>query len=331
MVMNRLRVLLVGYGSIGRRHTKNIRSIKPAVTLTLLRREKSDVANNRDADADAVVTTIEDAIRSKPDAAIIATPTGRHIDSLLPLLEAGIPCYIEKPVVSSREDVTQLRKYLDQITRPPITLVGCNYRFLPSLNKLKSVIIEGKLGRVVRASLQVGQWLPDWRPGADYRNSYSAHSDQGGGVILDLIHEIDMARWLFGEFEQVYALAGKLSTLDINAEDTACLLLKGEGGSPYVTVSLDYVSRRRIRRYEVVGEEGTAVWDLDRQKLEIVYRDESTVIDCGQDGFDIGKTYQTAVSHFLDCIQRDETTLHDLNEGLHSNELALEARRCAGL
>ena len=124
MVMDQLRVLLVGYGSIGRRHAKNIRSIRPAVNLTLLRREKSDVANSKDVEADAVVTRIEDAIRSKPDAAVIATPTDRHIESLLPLLEAGIPCYVEKPVVSRQEDVSQLRKYLEKKTKPPTTLVG---------------------------------------------------------------------------------------------------------------------------------------------------------------------------------------------------------------
>ena len=81
----------------------------------------------------------------------------------------------------------------------PQTQVGCNLRFLPSLQRLKDLIAQGVIGRIVRASFEAGQWLPDWRPRQDYRKSYSADPDSGGGVLFDLIHEIDAAYWILGD------------------------------------------------------------------------------------------------------------------------------------
>lgn len=325
-----MHVLIVGFGSIGRRHAKNLRALCDPLRLTLLRREeRSD--NSSETLGATVVRGLDQALAARPDCAVVANPSSQHTDVLLPLLEAGIPCYIEKPVVTRLEDANRVREALRHIRNIPVTLVGCNLRFLPSLRALHALIEQGKIGRVVRASIQAGQWLPDWRPAVDYRTSYSADAALGGGVILDLIHEVDAARWLFGEFDRVLALAGKLSSLEIRTEDTACLLLGRNGTGPVVSVALDYVSRRPIRHYEVVGEQGTAVWDLGRARLEIVHRDDATTVECGADGFDVAKTYVSAMGHFLECVRENTVSSQDVFEGLRSAELALRARNSAGL
>lgn len=325
-----MRALIIGFGSIGRRHAANLRGLGRPMELVLLRREDDGNEGTRETDT-RVITDLDAALVARLDFAVIATPTVRHVETLLPLLEAGVPCYVEKPVASRRDDLQRLTQSLSQLRAVPVTYAGCNLRHLPSLVRLRRLIAEGAIGKVVRASLQAGQWLPDWRPNQDYRAGYSADSAQGGGVILDLIHEIDVARWLFGEFDRIAAMAGKLSSLDIRSEDTACLVLGKQGEGPLVSIGLDYVSRRRVRRYEIVGEQGTLVWDFTPATLDLITRDRKETVDCGDGGFDVNRTYAAAMQEFLDGVETGRAPPQDIFEGIRSAELALRAREAAGL
>jgi hypothetical protein len=279
-----------------------------------------------------VVCHLADALSDDPGFAVIASPSHLHAEHLLALLEAGVPCYVEKPPVVSFEQLRRVRERLERMSAIPATLVGCNLRFLPSLQKLREMVRSGTIGRIVRATLEAGQWLPDWRPSRDYAECYSADSARGGGVILDLIHELDQARWLFGDFDEVRAMAGKLSTLRTQSEDCACILLRPSHGPPIVSVALDYVSRRPVRRYEVIGEEGTLVWDLPRRRLELVLPERTEAIDCGGAGFDVAQTYVSAMSRWLARLNKPgHDDASDIVDGLKSTELALRAKAAAGL
>jgi predicted dehydrogenase len=153
----------------------------------------------------------------------------------------------------------------------------------------------------------------------DYRMSYSAEARRGGGVILDLIHEIDAARWLFGEFEEVCAISGRLSSLQIKAEDVAAIVL---GPRPVVCIGLDYVARPPIRRYEIFGDKGTLTWDLSARRLT---RGEE-VLDADPASFDISATYRAAMQDLVSAIHANRPTAQDLVDGLKSNDLALRAQ-----
>jgi predicted dehydrogenase len=239
------------------------------------------------------------------------------MESLLPLLEARIPCYVEKPPVTSAEDVARLR----QLKSPSVTLTGCNLRFLPSLIRLREALRGGSIGTPIRASLQAGQWLPDWRPERDYRTAYSARAQAGGGVIFDLIHEIDAARWLFGEFDQVRGMSAKSSRLEIDVEDSAGILL-GRRGGPLVSIGLDYVARPPVRRYEIFGDESTLTWDLRARRLT---RGEE-VLEVDSQSFDLAASYRAALAEFLSAIKQDRAASPDLADGLKSTDLALQAK-----
>jgi predicted dehydrogenase len=169
--------------------------------------------------------------------------------------------------------------------------------------------------------LQAGQWLPDWRPGRDYRATYSARAQSGGGVIFDLIHEIDAARWLFGEFDQLRSMSAKSSRLAIDAEDSAGILL-GRRGGPLVSIGLDYVARPPIRRYEVFGDEGTLTWDLRAHQLT---RGEE-VLEADPRSFDLAASYRAAMAEFLSAIKQSRAASPDLADGLNSIDLALQAK-----
>jgi len=320
-----MRALVVGYGSIARRHLDNLQTANAASEYVVFR------PGGRPSGAPShlrFVSKLSEGLAGAPDFAVVASPSSAHIESLFPLLEARVPCYVEKPPVTTLADVKRLRKLLAS-QPPPVTQTGCNLRFLPSLQRMRQLMRAGAIGHPVRASIQAGQWLPDWRPGRDYRTSYSANANAGGGVILDLIHEIDAARWLFGEFDELRSLSAKLSDLQIDSEDTACLLLGRQGG-PITTVGLDYVSRRRMRRYEVVGDRGTLVWDLSSMRLTLDDASGSTVLDAEPINFDVGMTYVTAMREFLAAMQAKRPTAQDLLDGLATNELALKAKRGSG-
>lgn len=325
-----LRALIVGFGSIGRRHARNLRVLHPEAEIVVVRRAAMLDADASDLRAQ-VVGTVEEGLARKPHFAIVATPTHLHLSMLEALLPVGIPCYIEKPVVATRAQFDSLTRLLAQVEPCPFTFGGCNFRYLPSLMRAREAIQKGEIGRPIRANLQVGQWLPDWRSGQDYRQSYSADPKMGGGVILDLIHEIDMAYWLFGAFSEVRALAGKLSRLDIRSEDAACIVLGNNGHPPLVSIGLDYVSRRRIRRYDVIGEEATLVWDLAEYKLEIVRRDGVETLTGAAHDFDVAGTYMAALTDFLDGTTSGRVPRQDIHETMASLDIALRAREAAGL
>lgn len=327
---HRMCALVIGLGSIGRRHATNLCALGRPIDLVLLRREGRIDTTSHELGA-RVVPDLSAALEARPDFAVLATPSARHADMLLPLLEAGIPCYVEKPVVSRCNDLERLTATLSHLRSIPVTHAGYNLRYLPSLLRLHGLVADGAVGNVVRASLQAGQWLPDWRPEQDYRTSYSANQSEGGGVILDLMHEIDAARWLFGEFDQVIAMAGKYSGLEIASEDTACMVLRGQQGGPLVTVSLDYVSRHRVRRYEIVGEKGTLIWDLASARLDIITRGGVKAVECGGSDFDMNQTYVAAMKEFVDSVEDGCTTSQDIFEGMRSVNLAFRVRMAAGL
>jgi len=256
-----MRALIVGFGAIGRRHAANLLALRPETQLQVLLPSGSGSAKCLAAGV-AAIHGVKEALRTEPNFAIVCSPSAARLEYLLPLLEAGIPCYVEKPLVASVHEARELRAYLSRRPALPVVAVGCNLRLLPSLCKLQGLLSKRAIGTVVRAALVAGQWLPEWRPGVDYRTSYSARRESGGGVVLDLVHEIDLARWLFGEFDVVKAAGGKFSRLEIDSEDTACILLARAGRPPVIAISLDYVSRRNVRRYEIVGDEGTLVWRM---------------------------------------------------------------------
>lgn len=323
MALNLRSGVVVGYGSIGARHAENLLALAPQVELTVVTR-REDVRTNRMR----VVRDLDHAIEARPQFAVVASDSQLHAEHVLALLRAGIPCYVEKPAVTDFDQLERLRRELANLERVPVTLAGCNLRYLSSLRQLRALAREGAVGNVVRAVLQAGAWLPDWRPARDYRLGYGA-SATGGGVVLDLVHELDQARWLFGELDEVAAMTGKLSALEVEAEDCATLLLRKRGRGPLVMIGLDYVARAPVRRYELVGEKGTLTWDLHAKRLQHAGPGGLSNYDCGPAAFDVAQTYVDAMREFLQRVSDGKATSQPIEDGLASAELALRALAAA--
>ncbi len=320
-----MKIVIVGTGSIGRRHIKNILKIDPNVSFIILRADRRTDALVSQLPA-IVVASVEEAMALKPSCAVIATPSALHTRYILEFIKAGLAMYIEKPVVILREDIQSIRCYINRYDYNATTLVGCNLRFLSSLQMVKKMIQDGVLGDVARASFQAGQWLPDWRPQQDYQRSYSADPNRGGGVIWDLIHELDSVRYLLGDFDQVKAMASSFQPLGISSNAVAVLLLSKSEGGALVTVGLDYVARKPVRKYEFYGEKASLIWDLQNGQLQKqTARGVEMISDIPND-FDVEQTYIDAMREFMNAVRLNSATSQPLQEGLNSAALAIRAK-----
>lgn len=317
-------VLIIGLGSIGRRHLRNAATRFPNAKLTVLRhRQQPDPEAERLGAV--IISDLAEALAQEFDMVVLATPSANHIDTLPALIARGYNLLIEKPIVSEIADCDVIMQSLK--TAPAaIRTAGFNFRYLPSLQQAKDAIDAGTLGRATRANFTAGLWLPDWRPTQDYRIDYSADVARGGGVELDLVHEIDVARWFFGELKLEHAQCAHLSNLEIKANDTALMTLSGQGGAPLIHIALDYVSRQRVRHYEVIGDEAGLQWNLSGQLNHLTPKGLETITIQAAD-FDVAQTYLSMFDRIASAIQGNpEPQLQKLEDGIASTRLALQAR-----
>lgn len=230
-----MKFVIVGLGSIGKRHQKNLESLGHQVIP----------AHYQD--------NLEQILKSqKPDGVLVCTPTSEHMQPAQIALAAGLPVFIEKPLSHNLEGIDQLKGKV---------LVGYCLRFDKSLQEFKKKVDQLKPGQVKSVSIVAQSWLPDWHPDSDYTQSYSAKKELGGGVLLDLSHEIDYALWFFGSVKKVSAKLQQSPELNIETEAVADLDLDFVSGVK-ATIHLSYASRQPARFCELVTESDTLRWDF---------------------------------------------------------------------
>ena len=245
-----MKALVIGYGSIGQRHARLLGEMGLDVA----------VVSRRDIEFANVASSIESALRDwQPQYVVIASQTHEHYDDLSRLAANGFngTLLVEKPLFAVPTE----------IPRHAFAKVGIAYqmRFLSILQSLRERL-AGK--RVFAVNAYVGQFLPDWRPHTDYREGYSAIKNQGGGVLRDLSHELDYLTWLFGGWDELTAVGGNFSDLEINSDDVFSILFRAQR-CPAVTVHMNYLHHELRRDVTVLYEDGTAVVDFVSGTLSI--------------------------------------------------------------
>jgi predicted dehydrogenase len=226
-------------------------------SVTAVRRET--MALDQELRDVPVATTIREARTDGPTVALICTPTSHHVADALAAARAGCHVLIEKPLANRSDGVDDLEHELRE--RHLVGGVAQNLRFHPALRAVRDQIRDGDIGRPVTASVWCGQHLADWRPGRDLRTTYSASRSLGGGVVFDLIHEIDYLHWLFGDVTRVWAELSNSGTLGIETEDNAHIVMRFQSGLS-ASCHLDYLARPAYRGGTVTGSTGTMRWDL---------------------------------------------------------------------
>jgi len=322
------RVLIAGLGSIGRRHLAAVRAVLPACEIVVLRRPGQGLpADIRPAPL--LVHDVEDALAAGIDAAVIANPAPFHGATALPLARAGVPLLVEKPLACAPEDAAPL---LDACAEAAVPLqVGYCLRFEPSLRAVKAAVADGAVGRVLSLAIAVGQYLPDWRPGTDYRDGVSARAALGGGALLELSHEIDYARWLAGEVTAVAAAIGRVGDLEIDVEDSADLLLAFASGAR-ASVHLDMLQRPPTRTCRIAGGAGTLEWDGIRRRARLHRFDADGWEELPVDGASPASRddiFQSQFRHFLEVIRTGRPPLVDGADAARTLAVIAAARRSA--
>lgn len=318
-----MRFLVVGGGSIGTRHMRNLKRLG-FDEITVCDTQPARLKQLHDEFGVSTLTDLQAALKVEPTVTFITTPTSQHIPIALAAARVGSHLFIEKPLSHTLEGIDELLEIVR--AKNLVSLVGCNMRFHHGPATIKRVLHENVVGPVVTALLDAGQYLPDWHPDRDYRQEYSANRSGGGGVILDGIHEIDYARWLFGEVEEVFCYGGKLSNLEIDTEDCVNILMKFSAGFS-AHIHLDYIQRAYSRSCKVIGEEGTIVWDITQGAVRLFSASTKRWNTMEPpDGYDMNQMYMEEVRHFLRCIDGQEESVLDAREAKRVLEVALTVK-----
>jgi len=319
-----MRFLVIGCGSIGKRHVRNLIRLGERHILVHDSSRKRMMLVQKKYGVEARLE-LDSALEEELDAALVCTPPVTHVPLARRALDAGLNVFVEKPISHTMEGVVDIIKAAKR--KGLVLAVGYNFRFHPGMRMVKEMLEGGSIGGVMWGRATVGQYLPDWRPWQDYRKSYTARREMGGGIILDGSHEIDYMRWLIGEVGSVTCFAGRLSSLEVDVEDSADILMR-HGGGEMSNVHMDFIRRDYFRECEVVGEDGTVRWSFPSgtvrmysaktRKWRTVYR-----------GCDPNEMYVGEMRHFIRCVQGKEIPLVSGEEGMRTLAVALAAKRSA--
>lgn len=296
--MNTLKILFVGIGSIAKRHIRNLYIIakrrRLSITIDAFRRIPSTVS----ADGVQKEYTKLSNVPCDYDVVFITNPTELHLDTLKQFHNKGKHFFIEKPVVS----LTQLEAAKEFKLRPDsVYYVACPLRYNAIIQYIKDHIPVNEVLSVRSIS---SSYLPDWRKGQDYRQTYSAHKEMGGGVSIDLIHEWDYLTYLFGWPKEVKSMMGKKSNLEIDSDDYAIYI--AEYLNKIVELHLDYFGRKTIRTIELFTENDTIIGDIANNRISFLVSGKTIDFHEERDDFQ-----RRELEYFIDQISN--------SDGLSSN------------
>ena len=317
-----MRTVVIGAGSIGSRHLKNASLLSEAGVYDINVNSAEILAKSIGA---IHFTSMEALCEWKPHAAIIATPHQSHVPVAEQLIRFGVDVLVEKPVSDRLSSAKRLQKLAKDLNRK--VYVVCNMRFHPGVELIKRYM--NVIGDPLFARAHYGNWLPAMRPGSDYRELYCANASQGGGVVLDAIHELDYLSCFFGEISTCVGLSKKLSELEIDVEDYAGILIEHESGV-CSEIHVDYIQPCKRRGCEVIGTKGILIWESvgknpEKCKVKIFRSDQnqwkSLLDETELDGADM---YYKLMETFIENIGQKETPkLLDISGAINQLDAAL--------
>lgn len=333
-----MKFLICGLGSIGQRHVRMIQSVTGGTAeiaafrsrkLDIVISDKLEASHGESPETHYGLTrfdTMEAALAWGPDAVFVTNPISMHIDTALTAAKAGCHVFVEKPLDSSTARAGELAAVLAD--KGLTCMVGYQMRYHPGYQHIKRLLEEGGLGTLISADLHFGEWLPGMHPYEDYRESHAARSDQGGGVILCLSHEVDIAYWLFGKPASVFASGGHLSDLEMDVEDTADVVLSvpQTAGNVAVHIHLDFLQKPPRRYIQIVGDKGSLVFDYRTSELRLNLIAAEPAVTTFSD-FQRNDMFLSEVRDFIDCASRGRPAPIPFEEGLKVLEICLAAKR----
>ncbi len=304
-----MKILIIGLGSIASKHIQAIKSIDSEAEIFALRSSENSISVN---DIVNIYSLVD--LEIKFDFVIISNPTSLHRNAILEALRFNCPLFIEKPALDNLNGASEI---IEKIKNNNIfTYVACNLRFHPLILFLKKYLDE-HTPIINEINVYCGSYLPSWRPGQDYKESYSANASLGGGVNIDLIHELDYCLWIFGPPDDIKSIKRNVSSLNINSSDFAFYHLFYKNFT--LNINLNYFRRDTKRQIEIVTQDDTLVGDLINNKL-ISLANGKTLF---HSNFQMSETYLEQMKYFINNIKHGRKGMNDLNEGISTLKIAL--------
>jgi len=315
-----MNVLVVGSGSIGYRHILNLLALGMNVSVFSYTGKKSvhkDLIGKLH-----FYSSLSEAFKDQQDAVVIANSTEKHIDIAISAAENGMHLYIEKPLSNSLNRVDYLS---DLITKNKL-IVECGFmlRQHPNLQWIKTKINNLDFGEIMHIRACVGQWLPYWRPQTDHREGYGAFIAKGGGVIFDLVHEIDLVNWLAGPVADLVAMKRVVSCLEIETEAIAQIGLRMKSGI-LAQIHMDYVRPTYNRSMEVVCRNATLSWDYTNGTVYLEKPGIQKIIaDQVPENFGRNTMFLSLMAHFISRLRNQKVeAISSFNDAVQVLRIAL--------
>ena len=321
------RILIVGLGSIGKRHLRLARELLPHADIRVMRHQAGSTTPDS---ANGCFSSMDEAIAFAPDIAVIANPATFHVATAQALAEVGVHLLIEKPLSVSLDGVSQLLETCQK--QSLVLLTGYNLRFLPSLQRFRDLLVDGIIGKVLSVRCEIGQYLPLWRPDSDYRLGVSARRELGGGALLELSHELDYLRWIFGEVNWVKSTLSRQSDLELDVEDTAHLTLgfmpANDGYELIGVVNLDFIRHDTTRLCMAIGKNGSLRWNGLTGVVELFAAGANEWCKLFDHPHQRDDSYLAEWQHWMNCVGKCETPIISGVDGLKVLQV-IEAARIA--
>ncbi len=317
-----MKFLIAGFGSIGRRHFRNLLALGERDFL-FLRSKQSTLSDDEISDY-PIETDIQAALGHKPDAVIVSNPTSLHLDVAIPAAEAGCDLLLEKPISHSMDRIDELQTAVQQGGGQ--VLVGFQFRYHPLLRQAAELLNDGVIGRPLSVLVNWGEYLPSWHPWEDYRKGFSARTDLGGGVILTLTtHPLDYLRWLMGEVEALWAFSTPVKELEIDVEAVAEIGLRFASGV-LGSIHLSYMQRPYTHQIEITGTQGTLRVDIKENTLEVFSVSAGDwEVYSAPEGFERNSMFLDQMAHLLAVTRKEEQPICALDDGIWAQKLAMAA------
>ena len=334
-----MKILIIGLGGIGQRHTRNLRALlgdSVEIIAYRVRRLTHVVTPTMGADVERNVEEVynirtfhalDEALAEKPDIAFVCNPSSLHVEVTRACLLAGCDVFLEKPLADSLDGTSELVELARERRR--IVMVGYQLRFHPCVVRLTEVVLSGVLGSLLGVRATIGEYLPNWHPYEDYRIMYAARADLGGGVVLTQIHEFDFLYSIFGVPSRVYSVGGHWSDLEVDVEDTASTLMEVPFAGRLLPIQLhqDYLQSPPNRQCEVIGDRGRVVMDLHALTVSLFTRGNPEPEVFRVENFDRNNLFLDQTRHFLHCVETRSKSVVDLADGVQSLRMALAAKQ----
>jgi predicted dehydrogenase len=314
-----VKIVVIGYGSIGRRHIGNIANLEIEAEVYCFRRSNCSIDEFPYV---RVLTDVEQVKALNPDVILVCNPSHLHLDWIELAVELNSHVFVEKPMATSRSDLNRAISLVDSF-HDKVFFIGFMMRYHKGIVALNEKLSSGEIGSLYHARLEFGGYLPSW-PYVDYKQSYAARKDMGGGVIFTISHELDTAQYLFGYDAALTVVKSSTNLLDITGEEMAELVLNYP--DKQVSIHLDYLQRDYHRTIRVLGDRGSLMWDWNSGTVTLKRVGEKPEIVFEAIDFDVNQLYLDELCDFFSLIENNRYN-HALNieHAIKNTELLLKS------